>query len=56
MKIKLDENLPVELALELSRLGYDADTVLKEGLAGEDDQQIWQACQQANRFFYHPGS
>ena len=33
MKIKLDENLPVRLAVKLAELGHDTDTVVEEGLA-----------------------
>jgi hypothetical protein len=33
MKFKLDENLPYELAEDLTRLGHEADTVFSEGLA-----------------------
>ena len=36
MKLKLDENLP--------------DTVPQEGLAGRDDQAVWNAAQEAMRF------
>jgi len=50
MKIKLDENLPTRLALALSRLGHDVDTVPQEGLRGRDDPSIWRAAQAAGRF------
>lgn len=33
----------------LSRLGYDADTVIEEGLAAENDDAVWRAAQQAGR-------
>ena len=49
MKIKLDENMPVDLADVLSRLGHDADTVPHEGLAGKDDAAVWDAAQSAGR-------
>jgi hypothetical protein len=35
MKIKLDENMPVALAGDLTSLGPDVDTVPQEGLASE---------------------
>jgi len=38
MKIKLDENLPVDLIEPLSRLGHDVDTVLQENLMGKASQ------------------
>ncbi len=50
MRIKLDENLPVRLAHELTALGNDVDTVPNEGLRGEADPEIWDATQRAQRF------
>jgi predicted nuclease of predicted toxin-antitoxin system len=50
LKIKLDENLPSVLALDLRVLGHDVDTVRDEGLEGEDDTPIWQAAQHEERF------
>ena len=50
MKFKLDENLPASLVNVLFDLGYDADTVPSEGLAGKDDNAVWNAAQAANRF------
>ena len=41
MKIKLDENLPVELANILDKLGHDTDTVYDEGFAGSKDDLVW---------------
>ena len=34
MKLQVDENLPVELALSSSEAGHDALTVLDQGLGG----------------------
>jgi predicted nuclease of predicted toxin-antitoxin system len=34
MKVKIDENLPVEIAAVLRRAGVDAHTTLEEGLRG----------------------
>jgi predicted nuclease of predicted toxin-antitoxin system len=50
LKIKLDENLPERLVSELSRLGHDVDTARAEHLAGETDEQVWQAAQAGARF------
>lgn len=50
MKIKLDENLPARLVEVLARHGHEADTVADEGLAGQDDQAVWQAAQAGSRF------
>lgn len=49
MRIKLDENLPVGLVEELSRLGHDVDSVPQEGLTGKPDPSIWTACQNDRR-------
>jgi len=43
MKIKLDENLPLELMGLLSSHGHDVDTVPGEKLAGRDDSTIFSA-------------
>ncbi|MCC6898753.1 MAG: DUF5615 family PIN-like protein [Polyangiaceae bacterium] len=50
MKLKLDENLPATLATRLRALGFDADTVLDEGLGGRSDGDVWAAAQTAGRF------
>lgn len=49
MKIKVDENIPLELAQLLTRLGHDADTIVDEGLAGTDDSMVWKAAQDSQR-------
>jgi len=50
VKIKLDENLPEQLAGPLSQLGHDADTVVLEDLVGRDDEAVWMAAQESHRF------
>ncbi len=50
MKVKLDENLPLALAIALRARGHDVDTVADEGLKGRDDSTIWQAAQAEGRF------
>jgi predicted nuclease of predicted toxin-antitoxin system len=37
---KIDENLPVELADDLRRLGHEADSVKGEGMAGAGDKEL----------------
>lgn len=49
MKIKLDENLPTELADDLRRLGHDVHTVHDEQLSGHDDERIFQAIMSERR-------
>ncbi len=50
MKIKLDENLPAQLANSLRQLGHDVQTVPEEGLAGHVDADIWSAATSEQRF------
>jgi hypothetical protein len=45
VKIKLDENLPVEAALALRAHGHDAATVVEENLGGCRDPVVLAACQ-----------
>ena len=50
MKLKLDENLPESLLAELAALNHDTDNVRQEGLAGQDDPDVWRAAQAEQRF------
>ena len=50
MKIKLDENMPEALAVQLRILGHDVHTVPEEFLAGHSDPDIWAAAQAEKRF------
>ena len=50
MHIKLDENLPTDLAVSLRQLGHDVETVLEENLGGAADDLIWQIAQDEGRF------
>jgi len=50
MKIKLDENLPLRLAVALRELGHDVHTLFDERLAGQSDTDIWEATQKESRF------
>ena len=50
MKIKLDENLPLQIVAELTMLGHDVHTVYEEELMGENDTRIWAAAQNEGRF------
>lgn len=49
MRLKLDENLPLELAAELRAMGHDTDTVADEGLCGEADPAVVEAASIADR-------
>ena len=49
MRLKLDENLPRDLADAFAERGYDVDTVLDEQLGGQADPVIVQAATDAGR-------
>lgn len=50
MRIKLDENLPVDARAVAQELGHDADTVLDESLGGATDTEVLAAATQEGRF------
>ena len=50
MNVKLDENLPESLLVELRKLGHDVDNDRQEGLLGRPDPDVWQAAQNTQRF------
>jgi predicted nuclease of predicted toxin-antitoxin system len=50
MKIKLDENLPVSLAVLLANLDHDVHTITEENLSGKTDPEVWEAAQREERF------
>jgi predicted nuclease of predicted toxin-antitoxin system len=52
VKLKLDENLPVELVTDLRVLGHDADTVTDEGLRGAADPAVVDAASAADRILF----
>jgi len=52
MRIKLDENLPAELAEDLGRLGHLVDTVANESLEGQADPVIADAARSARRCLF----
>ena len=49
MRFKLDENLDRRLAVLFEEQGHQTDTVVAEGLGGEDDQAVFDACRQSGR-------
>jgi len=49
MKVKLDENIPRRLSIELAKLGHDVDTVASEGLKGKPDADVWKAARREQR-------
>ncbi len=52
MRIKLDENLPAELAEDLQSLGHDADSVVSEQLTGEPDRIVAAAAKRTGRILF----
>lgn len=44
MRVKLDENLPVQLKHLFTESGHDAATVLDEGIGGATDTAVVSAC------------
>lgn len=50
MLVKVDEDLPLAAVKLLREKGYDAVSVLEQGMSGWKDNAIWQAIQSENRF------
>lgn len=50
MRIKVDEDLPVIVAVMLRERGHDALSVLEQGLGGWKDPELWRAVQREGRF------
>ena len=44
MRVKLDENLPIQFKRLFTESGHDAATVLDEGIGGATDVEIASAC------------
>ena len=49
MKFKIDENLPVEIAALLRDAGYEATSVVDQGLGGSADPDIAAVCRHEDR-------
>ncbi|MBN1399203.1 MAG: DUF5615 family PIN-like protein [Anaerolineae bacterium] len=49
MRLKVDENLPIEVASALRQAGHDAATVVEQHLEGSPDSDIASVCQQEQR-------
>lgn len=50
MRIKVDEDLPTVVALMLREQGYDAASVLEQGMGGWKDPDLWRTIQREGRF------
>jgi predicted nuclease of predicted toxin-antitoxin system len=67
LQIKVDEDLPRQAVQLLQEHGYDAASVIEQGMGGWKDTQLWNAVQNERRFLvtadkgfgdvrvYHPG-
>jgi predicted nuclease of predicted toxin-antitoxin system len=44
MKFKIDENLPIEVAVALREAGHDAMSVVDQGLGGHADAGVADVC------------
>lgn len=53
MKVKLDENLPLQIAVELRARLHDVQTVWEEGLSGHADLDIWEGAQRKDPRSHH---
>jgi hypothetical protein len=49
MRIKLDENLPIEPVAQLGAQGHDVEYVYGEQLSGQPDPEVWRAAQNEKR-------
>ncbi len=50
MRIKVDEDLPTAVAEKLRDCGYEASTVVEQGLGGFKDPALWSIVQQEERY------
>jgi predicted nuclease of predicted toxin-antitoxin system len=52
VKVKLDENLPIDAAAVVASFGHDVDTVVGEGLQGADDDTVVNAAAADGRMLF----
>ena len=50
MQIKVDEDLPRQVAALLREKGYQADSVVDQGMSGWKDIELWRRIQAESRF------
>lgn len=49
MRVKIDENLSVDVAERFRKAGFDAETVYSEGIEGCSDVYLITVCKKENR-------
>lgn len=49
LRLKVDENLPIEVVALLNDAGHDAMSVIDQGLGGRPDPEVAEICRQENR-------
>ena len=49
MKLKVDENLPAEIADDVRALGHDAMTVIEQGMSGVDGRRLMARAKEGSR-------
>lgn len=49
MRLKIDENVPLEVAAQLRAAGHDAHSVYDEALSGAGDQTLAAVCRRERR-------
>jgi predicted nuclease of predicted toxin-antitoxin system len=49
MRLKIDENLPIEIATLLRDAGHEADTVIDEAMGGAIDESLIARCRDEDR-------
>lgn len=50
MQIKVDEDLPRQVVALLREKGYQADSVVEQGMSGWKDVELWRKLQAESRF------
>lgn len=49
LRLKVDENLPIEVVALLNDAGHDAMSVIDQGLGGRPDPEVAEICRQEDR-------
>lgn len=50
IRVKIDEDLPIQMTEIFAQHGYEATTVVEQGWQGLADEQLWPRVQQEGRF------